>query len=175
MRLRICGITLPERIVGVLQLGVPRDPILCRALGGEAPGGPDHSTHLTKHNAKTPVALNEHLVCCFGHWSNMVPHHVRPILANNAAASLGSLRRGARLPIHAEKEARFCSQRGVTFAGSNARKAGRCGPAFPSGLTGSQLSGTTLAVVALGAALGIEAVVGGVGWRDQRCGSKHDA
>ena len=74
MRLRMCRIALPERIVGVLQFGVPRDPILCRTLGGEARGGWDQGTHLTKHNAKTPVALNEDLICCFGHCSDMGSH-----------------------------------------------------------------------------------------------------
>jgi hypothetical protein len=54
------------------QLGVPGDPILCRGLGGEARGGLDHGTHLTERNAKTPVALNEDLVCCLSHWSDMV-------------------------------------------------------------------------------------------------------
>ena len=72
VRLRMCGIALPERIVGVLQFGVPCDPILCKALRGEARGGPDHGTHLTERNAETPVALNEDLVCCLSHWSGMV-------------------------------------------------------------------------------------------------------
>ena len=68
MRLRMCGIALPERIVGVLQLRVSGNPVLCRALRGEARGSPDHGTHLTERNAKTPVVLNEHLVCCLDHW-----------------------------------------------------------------------------------------------------------
>src|SRR5690349_24702174 len=107
MRLRIRGIALPERLVEILQLGVPRDPILCRGLGGEARGGPDHGTHLTKHDAKTSVALNEDLVCCFGHCSDMVSHHLRYILPNSAAGSFSFMARwGARPPIHAERKAR---------------------------------------------------------------------
>jgi hypothetical protein len=62
----------PERIIDVLQVGILRDPILCRALRGEARGGPDHGTHLIERNAETPVALNEDLVCCLSHWSGMV-------------------------------------------------------------------------------------------------------
>jgi len=62
----------PERIIDVLQVGILRDPTLCRALIGEARGGPDHGTHLTERNAETPVALNEDLVCCLSHWSGMV-------------------------------------------------------------------------------------------------------
>ena len=49
----------PERIIDVVQLGILRDPTLCRALRGEARGSLDHGTHLTERNAKTPVALNE--------------------------------------------------------------------------------------------------------------------
>jgi hypothetical protein len=69
---RASSIALPERIIEVLQLGILRDPIVCRALRGEARGRLDHGTHLTERNAKTPVALNEDLVCCLGHWSDMV-------------------------------------------------------------------------------------------------------
>jgi len=103
----------PERIIDVLQVGILRDPILCRALRGEARGSPDGS-HLTKRNAKTPVALNEHLVCCLGHWSDITVNRVyRAMLASSLVVAL------VLVPL--------------------------------------------------------KAVVGGVCWRHQGCGSKHDA
>src|SRR5208283_3018379 len=69
--LRIFWAALAERIVGVLRFCVSCDPSLSVSFVREARGGPHRGAELAQNDAVIPVMLNNDLIACWRHPSQM--------------------------------------------------------------------------------------------------------
>src|SRR5208283_2551509 len=69
--LRIFWAALAERIVGVLRFCVSCDPSLSFSFVREASGGPHRGAELAQNDAVIPVMLNNDLIACWHHPSQM--------------------------------------------------------------------------------------------------------